>query len=169
MQDRPSSGVSVAGHYIRPGSQGCGRFQAPSETESPVWTLERCQAETVWSDRLTPIPFTASAMGNSIDTDLLPELSGETWVATTHLDEATGDLPLPNSEPDLIVSSPTDKTLTIVREWVRAGVPPAWSDCAGLFPELCLWRLQFVIYPLIRTVDCGIAAHPRRRRYRIFI
>ena len=26
---------------------------------------------------------------------------------------------------------------------VRAGTPPAWSDCAGLSPELRLWRLQF--------------------------
>ena len=45
-----------------------------------------------------------------MDSDLLPELSGETWVAATHLDEATGDLPPPDSEPDLIMSSMLDKT-----------------------------------------------------------
>ena len=73
--------------------------------------------------------------GHSMDSDLLPELSGETWVAATHLDEAMGDLPPSDSEPDLIASSLTDKTLTIVREWVRVGVPPTWSDCAGLSQE----------------------------------
>ena len=36
-----------------------------------------------------------------MDSDLL---SGETWVAATHLDEATGDLPTSDSEPDLITS-----------------------------------------------------------------
>ena len=35
------------------------------------------------------------------------------------------------------------KTLTIVREWVRAGVSPTWLDCAVLSTELCLWHLQF--------------------------
>ena len=64
-------------------------------------------------------------------------------VSNGHLDEATGDLPLPDCEPDLIGSSLTDKTMTIVREWVQAGAPPAWSDCAGLSPELRLWYLQF--------------------------
>ena len=33
-------------------------------------------------------------------------------------------------------------TLTTVREWVQSGVVPAWSDCAGLSPELRCWRLQ---------------------------
>ena len=41
------------------------------------------------------------------------------------------------------MSSLIDKTLTIVREWVRAGAPPTWSDCAGLSPELRSWHLQF--------------------------
>ena len=64
-------------------------------------------------------------------------------MAATHLDEVTGDLPPPDSEPDLITSSMMDKTLTIVWEWVWAGVPAAWSDDAGLSPELRLWHLQF--------------------------
>ena len=37
--------------------------------------------------------------------------SGETWVAVTHLNEATEDLSLPDYEPDLIVLSPMDRTL----------------------------------------------------------
>ena len=51
-----------------------------------------------------------------MDWDLLPKLSGETWVAATHLDEHTGDLLPSDSEPDLITSSLVDKTRTIVRE-----------------------------------------------------
>ena len=34
------------------------------------------------------------------ESDLLPELSGKTWLAATLLDEATGDLPPSDSEPD---------------------------------------------------------------------
>ena len=47
----------------------------------------------------------------------------------------SGDLPPPDTEPDLIASSLTDTTLTIVREWVWTG--------AGLSPELHLWHLPF--------------------------
>ena len=99
--------------------------------------------ETGSTSELAKQPFAESAMWHSMYSDLLPELSGEMWVAAIHLDEATSDLPLPGSEPDLITSSITDKTLTIAREWVRAGAPPTWSDCAGLFPELCSWPHVF--------------------------
>ena len=60
----------------------------------------------------------------------------ETWVAATHLDEVTGDLPPAGSELDLISASRSDKSLTIVREWVQSGSPPIWSDCVDLSPEL---------------------------------
>ena len=38
-------------------------------------------------------PFASSEMGDSMDADLLPELSGETWVVATLLEELTTDLP----------------------------------------------------------------------------
>ena len=38
-------------------------------------------------------PFATSEMGDSMDSDLLPELSGETWVTSALLDELTWDLP----------------------------------------------------------------------------
>ena len=95
------------------------------------------------TSELADQPFDASTMGDSMDSDLLPELLGETWVAATHLDEVTGDLPPSGSEPDLITSSLLNKTLIIVWEWVRAGSPPPWSDCGGLSPQLGLWHLQF--------------------------
>ena len=50
-------------------------------------------------------PFASSEMGDSMDADLLPELSGETWVAATYLDELTADLPATDSDPDFIVAS----------------------------------------------------------------
>ena len=83
-----------------------------------------------------------------MDSDLLPELSGETWVAAIHLDEATGDLLRSDSEPDLIKCSLKDKTLTIVREWVRAGMSPSLSDCSGLSLELRSLHLQFGNLPI---------------------
>ena len=51
-------------------------------------------------------------------------------------EELTADLPPAGSDIDLIVASRQDATLTTVREWVQSGVVPAWSECAGLSPEL---------------------------------
>ena len=79
--------------------------------------------ETGSTSELEDQPFAKLVMGDSLDSDLLPELSGETWVAATDLDEATSDLPPSASEPDLTTSYILDKTLTIVRAWVRAGAP----------------------------------------------
>ena len=81
-------------------------------------------------------PFASSEMGDSMDVDLLPELSGETWVAATLLEGLTADLPPAGSDIDLIAASRQDATFTTVREWVQSGVAPAWSD------ELRCWRLQ---------------------------
>ena len=83
------------------------------------------------------------AVGDSMDADLLPELSGETWAAATYLDEVTADLPPAEMEPDLIVACRLDKTLITVRKWVQLGSALSWSDCAGLSPELRSWKFQF--------------------------
>ena len=93
-------------------------------------------------------PSASSEMGESMDTDLLPELSGETWVASTLLDGLTADL-LPGgggggANLDLIVASRQDRTLATVREWVQSGNVPLWADFSGLSPELRCWRLQVV-------------------------
>ena len=77
-----------------------------------------------------------------MDADLLPELSGETWVASALLDELTADLPTSGSDIDLIAASRDDSTLGTVRSWVQSGSAPPWSACAGLSPELRCWRLQ---------------------------
>ena len=77
-----------------------------------------------------------------MDSDLLPELSGETWVASALLEELTVDLPTAGSDIDLVAASREDNTLQMVRSWVEAGNAPPWPACAGLSPELRCWRLQ---------------------------
>ena len=76
-----------------------------------------------------------------MDADLLPELSGETWVAATLLDGLTVDLLPAGADLDLIVASCQDTTLVTICEWVQSGIIPSWTDCAGLTPELRCWRL----------------------------
>ena len=88
-------------------------------------------------------PFASSEMGESMDTDLLPELSGETWVASMLLDGLTTDLSPAGANLDLIVASRQDRTLAIVWEWIQSGNVSLWADCSGLSPELRCWRLQF--------------------------
>ena len=59
-------------------------------------------------------PFAASEIRESMDADLLPELSGETWVASALTEEFTADLP-EGSNIDLIAESRSDDTLAVVR------------------------------------------------------
>ena len=60
-----------------------------------------------------------------MDADLLPELSKETWVAATFLEEVTVDLPPADAEPDLINTSRMDETLITVLPWIQAGSAPS--------------------------------------------
>ena len=84
-----------------------------------------------------------------MDSDLLLELSGETWVAATHLDEVTGDPPPSESEPDLITASRIDSGRTVV------GYPRNFVH--GIY--------NLVIYQSIPMVVCGIAEHLQRWHY----
>ena len=117
-------------------SHQCGQCLRP---DCPVMASYLGIIETGSTSELADQP----AWSDSMDSDLLPELSGEKWVVATHLDEATGDLPPSDSEPDLIALSQMDKTLTVVREWVQASAAPAWPNCAGLSPDLRSWHLPF--------------------------
>ena len=118
-------------------SRQCGQCQRPdclvSSSDARVVDVD---ATTVLLDQ----PFASSEMGDSMDGDLLPELSGEAWVAATLLEGLTADLPQVGSDIDLIVASRQDATLTTVREWVQLGVVSVWSECSGLSPELRCWR-----------------------------
>ena len=120
-------------------SRQCGQYQRPdfqvSASDSQVADRDVPQV-------LEEQPFASSEMGESMDTDLLPKLSGETWVASTLLDGLTADLLPAGADLDLIVASRQDRTLATVREWVQSGSVPLWSDCSGLSLELRCWRLQ---------------------------
>ena len=142
-----SGQFSVTSEY-RPGAQHanadgmsrqCGQWRRP---DCPVSSSDLQVAELDALSVLLDQPFASSEMGDSMDVDLLPELSGETWVAATLLEGLTADLPPVGSDNDLIVASRQNATLTTVCEWVQSGMVPAWSDCAGLSPELWCWRLQ---------------------------
>ena len=138
---------SVTFEY-RPGSQHanadgmsrqCGQCRRP---DCPVSAADLPETDVETQSVLMDQPFASSEMGDSMDEDLLPELSGETWVASALLEELTADLPTAGSDIDLIASSHDDSTLGTVRSWLQSGSVPPWSACAGLSPELRCWRLQ---------------------------
>ena len=137
---------SVTFEY-RPGAQHvnadgmscqCGHCQKP---DCPVLAMDSPVPDAEPEMGLVDQPFASSEMG-SMDADLLPELSGENWVATTLLGELTADLLPAGADLDLIVASRQDTTLAMVREWVQSGTVPVWAECAGLSPELRCWRWQ---------------------------
>ena len=120
-------------------SRQCGQCQRP---DCPV-----SASDSQVADRNVPLvleeqSFASSEMGESRDTDLLPELLSETWVASTLLDGLTADILRAVADLDLIVASRQDRTLATVREWVQSGNVPSWPDCSGLSPTLQCWRLQ---------------------------
>ena len=132
----------------RPGSQHanadgmsrqCGQCRRP---DCPVSAADLLAADVDTQSLLVDQPFASSEMGDSMDLDLLPELSGETWVVSALLEELTVDLPTAESDIDLVAASREDNTLQTVRSWVQSGNAPPWSACAGLSPELRCWRLQ---------------------------
>ena len=113
---------SVTFEY-RPGSQHanadgmsrqCGQCQRPdcpvSATDSPD-----NNRETEMVDQ----PFAESEIGESMDADLLPELSGETWVASALIEEFTAELHPAGSNVDLIAESRHDDTLATVPGWIQ--------------------------------------------------
>ena len=117
-------------------SHQCGQCQRP---DCPVSVSDSQVADRDVLQVLEEQPFASSEMGESMDTDLLPELPGETWVVPTLLDGLTADLPLAGADLDLIVASRQDRTLATVREWVQSGNVPLWAYCSGLSPELRCW------------------------------
>ena len=117
-------------------SRQCGQCMRPGcPVSSPDSRVDDVGSTSVLMDQ----PFASSEMGDSMERDLLPELSGETWTLSAEL---TADLPLAGADMDLIVTSRQDASLTTVRDWVQSRAAPAWSACSGLSPELRCWWLQ---------------------------
>ena len=135
-------------------SRQCGQYMRPGcPVSSPDSRVDDVDFMTVLLDQ----PFTSSKMGDSMDADLLPELSGETWVAATLLDELTAYLPPAGSDLDLIVASRQDATLTTVHEWVQSGAARCGPNVRG-----CLWSCgvggcRSGICRWTRRGDCGVA------------
>ena len=71
-------------------SRQCGQCQRP---DCPVSAADLPATDVETQSLLVDQPFASSEMGDSMDEDLLPELSGETWVASALLEELTVDLP----------------------------------------------------------------------------
>ena len=114
-------------------SRQCGQCKRP---DCPVSAADLPTTDNDTQSLLVDQPFATSEMGDSMDADLLPECSGETWVASALMDELTVDLPAPGVGDDLVSDTASDKILQTVRSWVDSGVAPPWSECAGLSPEL---------------------------------
>ena len=120
-------------------SRQCGQCRCP---DCPVSAVDLPTGDTDTQSVLVDQPFATSEIGDSMDADLLPELSGETWVASALLDELTGDLQPAGVNGDLVSATSEDKMLQTVWSWVESGKAPPWSECTGLAPELRCWRLQ---------------------------
>ena len=120
-------------------SRQCGQCQRP---DCPVSATDLPTTDDDTPSLLVDQPFATSEMGDSMGADLLPECSGETWVASALIDELTVDLPAPGVGDDLVSDTARDEMLQTVWSWVVSGVAPPWSECAGLSPELRSWRLQ---------------------------
>ena len=93
-------------------SRPCGQCRRP---DCPVSVADLPAVEAETQSLLVDQPFASSEMGDSMDSDLLPDLSGETWVASALLEELTWDLPTAGSDIDLVAASCKDKILQTVR------------------------------------------------------
>ena len=120
-------------------SRQCGQCRRP---DCPVSAADLPATDVETLSVLIDQPFSSSEMGDSMNAELLPELSGETWVASALLEELTADLAMAGSDIDLIAASRDDSTLGTLRSWLQSGSVPPWSTCSGLSPELRCWRLQ---------------------------
>ena len=78
-------------------SRQCGQCRRP---DCPVSAADLLAVDADTRSLLVDQPFDSSEMGDSMDSDLLPELSGETWVASALVEELTVDLPTSESDID---------------------------------------------------------------------
>ena len=92
-------------------SRQCGQCRRP---DCPVSAADLPTVDADTQSLLVDQPFATSEMGDSMDADLLPELSGETWVASALLDELTGDLPPAVVNNELVSATSDDRILQTV-------------------------------------------------------
>ena len=137
-------------------SRQCGQCQRP---DCPVSAMDSPVPDAEPETEMVNQPFAASEMGESMDADLLPELSGETWVASALIEEFTA-----GSYVVLIAASRQDATLATVREWIHSESTPAWAECAGFFLRSCaVGAYKWAICPSTQMAGYGGV---ERRRWR---
>ena len=137
-------------------SRQCGQCQRPdcpvSAVDSPVPDAE---PETEMVDQ----PFAASEMGESMDADLLPELSGETWVASALIEELTADLLPAGSNVDVIAASHQDGMLAMVwSEPLQHG-----RSVLGYLRSYAVGSCKWAICPSTQMAGYGGAGRRQRR------
>ena len=115
-------------------SRQCGQCKRP---DCPVSAADLPTIDADAQSLLVDQPFATSEMGDSMDADLLPELSGETWVASALLDELTVDLPATGVGDELVSDTTSDKILQCGHGWNRELLRRGWS-----VPD---WHRNFVV------------------------
>ena len=110
-------------------SRQCGQCRRP---DCPFSAADLPTVEADTQSLLVDKPFATSEMGDSMDADLLPELSGETWVASALLDELTWDLPTAGANNELVKATCEEKMLQTVQSWVEcSAVASLCRTCTG--------------------------------------
>ena len=89
-------------------SRQCGQCRRP---DCPVSAVDLPTGEADTQSVLVDQPFATSEMGDSMDADLLPELSGETWVASGTIGRTHGDLQHAGVNGDFVSATSEDKML----------------------------------------------------------
>ena len=132
-------------------SRQCGQRMRPGcPVSSPDSRVDDVDSTTALLDQ----PCASSEMGDSMDADLLPELSGETRVVVTYMDELKADLPSTGSGRDFVVASGCDldhgMQVGPVRNLCGRSV---WDYLRSCRSGICRWT---------RRGDYGIAGPLRR-------
>ena len=119
-------------------SHQCGQCQLP---DCPVSATDSAVPDTDPETEMVDQPFAASEIGESMDADLLPELSGETWVASALIEEFTADL------------LPAGVMLTLL---LHPAKMKRWRKCGGGFSQNPLRHGQIVL-DFLR--NCAVGGH----------
>ena len=133
-------------------SRQCGQCKRP---DCPVSAADLPTTDNDTQSLLVDQPFATSEMGDSMDADLLPECSGETWVASALMDELTVDLPAPGVGDGLFAGH-LGITQTVYRLLDRAYWPGLRGDVQTYIKSctVCIARKS----PCPRKVPMGNVA-----------
>ena len=112
------------------------------QPDYPVSSADAGVGDTDSTMELTDQPFATSAMGESMDSDLLPELSGEIWVAAAQLDSASNE---------------TDTGVVLSTGFKPAGSIPNYVTVTKDLPPACFKPAGFLSNSMTVTDDLFLA------------